>query len=164
MKLQFKNQAFQEAATAAVCDVFEGQPYHDPNKYTVDPGLKREDFPRRDAEAQSLPGLEVSSQWTLDLSDDPPDVGYKNAEIELPAAVLLKNLQEVQDRQNLEHSNLRASAPLREIKHAIARIEAEELNFWLKSCGFIDRESYPLARRTRSTMSHTKRSRHTATF
>ena len=25
MKLQFKNQAFQEAATAAVCDVFEGQ-------------------------------------------------------------------------------------------------------------------------------------------
>lgn len=35
MKLQFKNQAFQEAATAAVCDVFEGQPYHDPNVYTV---------------------------------------------------------------------------------------------------------------------------------
>ena len=38
MKLQFKNQAFQEAAPAAVCDVFEGQPYHDPNVYTVDPG------------------------------------------------------------------------------------------------------------------------------
>ena len=38
MKLQFKNQAFQEAATAAVCDVFEGQPYHDPNVYTVDLG------------------------------------------------------------------------------------------------------------------------------
>ena len=35
MKLQFKNQGFQEAATAAVCDVFEGQPYHDPNVYTV---------------------------------------------------------------------------------------------------------------------------------
>ena len=35
MKLQFKNQVFQEAATAAVCDVFEGQPYHDPNVYTV---------------------------------------------------------------------------------------------------------------------------------
>ena len=34
MKLKFKNQAFQEAATAAVCGVFEGQPYH----YTVDPG------------------------------------------------------------------------------------------------------------------------------
>ena len=38
MKLQFKNQAFKEAATAAVCDVFEGQTYHDPNVYKVDPG------------------------------------------------------------------------------------------------------------------------------
>ena len=27
MKLKFKNQGFQEAATAAVCDVFEGQSY-----------------------------------------------------------------------------------------------------------------------------------------
>ncbi len=38
MKLQFKNQAFQKTAMAAVCDVFEGQPYHDLNAYTVDPG------------------------------------------------------------------------------------------------------------------------------
>ena len=38
MKLQFKNQAFQETATAAVCDVFEGQTYHDPKVYKVDPG------------------------------------------------------------------------------------------------------------------------------
>ena len=38
MKLKFKNQGFQEAATAAVCDVFNGQPFHDPNVYTVDPG------------------------------------------------------------------------------------------------------------------------------
>jgi hypothetical protein len=29
----------QEAATVAVCDVFEGQPYHYPNVYTVDPGI-----------------------------------------------------------------------------------------------------------------------------
>ena len=35
MKLKFKNQAFQEAATAAVCDVFNGQPFHNPNVYTV---------------------------------------------------------------------------------------------------------------------------------
>ena len=40
MELQFKNQDFQEVATVAVCDVFEGQPYHDPNVYTVDPGRK----------------------------------------------------------------------------------------------------------------------------
>ena len=104
MKLQFKNQGFQEAATAAVCDVFNGQPYHDPNVYTVDPGVKREDFSRRDAEAQSLPGLEVLSLASLDLPDE-PDVGYKNAEIELLPADIQKNLNEVQDRQNLEHSS-----------------------------------------------------------
>ena len=31
MKLKFKNQDFQKAATAAVCDVFEGQPYQNPS-------------------------------------------------------------------------------------------------------------------------------------
>ena len=35
MKLQFKNQAFQEAATAAVCDVFEGQPYHEMHMQSI---------------------------------------------------------------------------------------------------------------------------------
>ena len=98
MKLQFKNQAFQEAATAAVCDVFEGQPFHDPNVYSVDPGKV---VASREA---SLPGFETLQQATLELPDDPPDVGYKNAEIELPLDVLRKNLHTVQDRQNLEHS------------------------------------------------------------
>lgn len=124
MKLKFKNQEFQEAATAAVCDVFNGQPFHDPNVYTVDPGVKREDFSRRDAEVQSLPGLEVLSQASLDLQDE-PDVGYKNADIELPSDILLKNLHEVQDRQNLEHSNLRASASLREITLPELEVEME---------------------------------------
>ena len=103
MKLKFKNQEFQEAATAAVCDVFNGQPYHDPNKYTVDPGVKKEVSSLGVTEAQSLPGLEGLTQTTMDFQDE-PDVGYKNAEIELLPADLQKNLHEVQDRQNLEHS------------------------------------------------------------
>lgn len=103
MKLKFKNQAFQEAATAAVCDVFDGQPYHDPNVYTVDPGVRRNDSSCENVGAQNLPGLEVPCQVTMDFNDE-PDVGYKNAEIELPTEVLLKNLHAVQDRQNLEHS------------------------------------------------------------
>ncbi len=105
MKLQFKNQAFQEAATAAVCDVFEGQPYHDPNVYTVDPGkvVARSQLSVVSSEV-SLPGFGTLQQATLELPDDPPDVGYKNAEIELPLDVLRKNLHAVQDRQNLEHS------------------------------------------------------------
>ena len=105
MKLQFKNQAFQAAATAAVCDVFEGQPYHDPNVYTVDPGkVVASSQLSVVSSGVSLPGFETLQQATLELPDDPPDVGYKNAEIELPLDVLRKNLHAVQDRQNLEHS------------------------------------------------------------
>ena len=105
MKLKFKNQAFQEAATAAVCDVFSGQPYHDPNVYTVDPGVAA--APVASAAVQTaLPGFVATTQGQLALGDDTPDVGYKNAEIELQAADILKNLHEVQDRQNLEHSVL----------------------------------------------------------
>ena len=103
MKLQFKNQAFQEAATAAVCDVFEGQPYHDPNVYTVDPGTGGHRAGVTLPIQGTLFGGELQ-QATLELPDDPPDVGYKNAEIELPLDVLRKNLHAVQDRQNLEHS------------------------------------------------------------
>ena len=81
MKLQFKNQAFQEAATAAVCDVFEGQPYHDPNVYTVDPGKVVASSQLSVASSEvSLPGFETLQQAALELPDDPPDVGYKNAE------------------------------------------------------------------------------------
>lgn len=106
MKLKFKNQDFQEAATAAVCDVFEGQPYHDPNVYTVDPGRKgvrnQESGVSVDA---SLPGFETLSQTTMDFQDE-PEVGYKNSEIKLPIDVLRENLHKVQNRQNLELSKL----------------------------------------------------------
>ena len=103
MKLKFKNQGFQEAATAAVCDVFNGQPFHDPNVYTVDPG-KPQAAPSAPTVADaSLPGFETMQQSVMDFADE-PDVGYKNAEIELLPTDLQKNLNEVQDRQNLEHS------------------------------------------------------------
>ena len=80
MKLQFKNQTFQEAATAAVCDVFEGQPYHDPNVYTVDPGTSSYAGRMTLPVQESLFGGELQ-QGTLALLNDPPDVGYKNAEM-----------------------------------------------------------------------------------
>ena len=116
MKLKFKNQEFQEAATAAVCDVFAGQPFHDPNVYTVDPGRK---LGMRNeglgiAAQSSLPGFETPQQGQLALDDDEPDVGYRNAEIELTPEAMLANLNGVKDRQNLEHSTLRSSASPRE--------------------------------------------------
>ena len=107
MKLKFKDQQFQIDATAAVCDVFEGQPYHDPTVYTVDPGeVKSKSEKGISAEALSLPGLESVTQGRLDLEDDPPDVGYANAEIKISGSVLLKNLHMVQDRNNLDRSQL----------------------------------------------------------
>ena len=109
MRLQFKNKAFQEAATAAVCDVFEGQPYHDPNVYTVDPGkVVASGQSSVASNAVALPGFEPPEQGVLAL-EDVPDVGYRNAEIELPLEVLRKNLHAVQDRQNLEHTQLATS-------------------------------------------------------
>ena len=33
MKLQFKHQPFQAEAAAAVCDVFNGQPYRDGDRH-----------------------------------------------------------------------------------------------------------------------------------
>ena len=116
MKLKFKNQDFQEAATAAVCDVFEGQPYRDPNVYTVDPG--------RDADRSkkigggvgaSLPGFETLSQATMDFHDE-PEVGYKNAEIALSPDALLENLHKVQDRQNLDRSKIATHLPELEVE------------------------------------------------
>ena len=114
MKLQFKNQEFQEAATAAVCDVFEGQAYNDPNKYTVDPG-KPQEVARTPVVATSaaLPGFETTMQGVMDLHDE-PDVGYKNAEIELTGEGLLANIHAIQDRQNLEHSTMRNTAAVKE--------------------------------------------------
>jgi len=116
MKLKFKNQAFQAAATAAVCDVFLGQPYHDPNVYTVDPGRagSHGGTETRSLAGASLPGFEGLSQGRLELGGDEPDVGYKNAEIELLPETMLLNLNAVKDRQNLEHSRLCASASPRE--------------------------------------------------
>ena len=106
MKLKFKNQDFQEAATAAVCDVFEGQPYHDPNVYTVDPGKKGVRGQGVGVGgSSSFPGFETLTQATMDFQDA-PEVGYRNAEIALPVEVLRENLHKVQSRQNLESTKL----------------------------------------------------------
>jgi type III restriction enzyme len=85
MKLKFKKQAFQSAAVEAVIDCFAGQPMADPLSYRLDPG-------RRTDEQQSvLSYLEYAS-------------GFRNVEFAygLP---LLKNIQEVQRRQNLPISS-----------------------------------------------------------
>lgn len=104
MKLKFKNQGFQEDATAAVCDVFLGQPYHDPNTYTVDPGKK--------TVAAS------GSQLTMSFGeeDDAPEVGYKNAEIALTPETLQANLRKIQDQLNIQPTVLNPGLPELEVE------------------------------------------------
>ena len=112
MKLKFKNQGFQEDATAAVCDVFLGQPYHDPNTYTVDPGKKAIAAPKvvqADFFGQTL------SQDTFDY-EDVPEVGYKNAEIALTPEMLQTNLKKIQDQLNIQPTVLNPALPELEVE------------------------------------------------
>jgi len=73
VKLKFKNQPYQTVAVAAVVDCFKGQPFHkNGSRYRVDPGPNK------------------GGQLNLD------DSGFRNADIELPRAELLSNIQSVQ--------------------------------------------------------------------
>lgn len=84
MKLKFKNQAYQTAAVQAVVDCFKGQPpaSSEAISYRIDPGKAK-------AKTDSLFS----------------DAGFKNADLVLPDAVLLDNIQQVQRQQNLPVSD-----------------------------------------------------------
>lgn len=82
MKLRFKQQQFQIDSVNAVLDCFEGQPLSDLRRYRLDPG--------RIARGQTAP---------LEL-----DEGFRNSDIVLTSDLLLKNVQAVQRRQNLDIS------------------------------------------------------------
>lgn len=81
MKLKFKQQGFQTEAVMAVADCFAGQPLTSAVAYRIDPG--------RDVEA--------SGQIRIDAEL----AGFKNNDIVLPPDVLLRNIQTVQQHQNV---------------------------------------------------------------
>lgn len=84
MKLQFKHQAFQAAAAAAVCDVFNGQPFR-----TV--------TYRRD----------LGDMTNAQLEFGETDLGFRNQPLvpEMTGERILKNLQIVQRRNGLPPSS-----------------------------------------------------------
>ncbi|HYW91989.1 MAG TPA: DEAD/DEAH box helicase family protein [Gammaproteobacteria bacterium] len=82
MKIQFKKQAFQTAAVEAVADCFAGQPFGGSLSYRVDPG--------RDEQSRQVRAAAVDEME-----------GFKNADIALPPAKVLENIQAVQRHQNL---------------------------------------------------------------
>jgi len=84
VKLKFKQQAFQTDAVMAVVDCFQGQPRSGGVVYRVDPG--REINPAQ----PSLPNVEYT--------------GFKNSDLAIAPAEVLKNLQAIQQSQNLTMS------------------------------------------------------------
>lgn len=84
MKLKFKHQKFQEDAAMAVCDVFAGQPFSSPT-YIVDSGLS-DDIQR---------AMFAEQDYT----------GYNNGKIIISNEVILRNLREVQKRNQIQPSS-----------------------------------------------------------
>jgi type III restriction enzyme len=82
MKLKFKKQQYQTAAVSAVTDCFKGQPPSGVVKYRIDPG--------RVTEKPLFEG-----QLFEDVA------GFKNEDLRLTQAQILKNVQAVQREQNL---------------------------------------------------------------
>jgi len=92
MNFKFKQQGFQTEAVMAVADCFAGQPLTTGVTYRIDPGRT----------------VETTGQIRLDdeLS------GFKNSGLVLPPTQLLRNIQSVQQRQNLPVSSALKSTPV----------------------------------------------------
>ena len=84
MKFKFKIQPYQTEAVDAVLDCFAGQPKSDGLSYRIDPGYAKKDAMGYRGQTSALDGE-----------------GFRNADIRLTDGELLKNIQDVQKRQNL---------------------------------------------------------------
>ena len=80
MKLKFKAQQYQTNAVEAVVDCFLGQPLSSGIKYLIDQGNEK--------------------QRSFSIND-----GFKNADLRISEDQILKNIQDVQKRQNLPISS-----------------------------------------------------------
>ena len=94
MKLQFKEQDFQTEAVKAVVDCFNGQALKT-NRFTLESSKEL----IRKAKQASL-GMGV-----LDYKIE-EEIGYRNAAVQLMDNQMLKNIQEVQRRNNLQESQI----------------------------------------------------------
>jgi type III restriction enzyme len=92
MKLQFKEQDFQVQAVQAVLDCFEGQPLKT-NRFTLE----------RSKELIKKAKQAASGTAVLDFTVE-EEIGYRNSPIQIIESQLLKNIQEVQKRNDLHES------------------------------------------------------------
>lgn len=83
MKIKFKKQQYQSDAVSSVVDCFKGQIKSSGISYRIDPGKQ----------------VEIKGQ--LSLFDEVEDSGFKNADLTLTLEEVKKNIQGVQQNQNL---------------------------------------------------------------
>jgi type III restriction enzyme len=95
MKLQFKIQDFQLQAVKAVVDCFQGQPLKS-NKFTLE---RSKDIIRKAKEAAS--GTTQVSVFETDVLED---IGYRNSPIHLVETQVLKNIQIIQEANEIHQS------------------------------------------------------------
>lgn len=86
MKFKFKMQPFQSEAAESIVKVFSGQPKQGVFKYRRDVGKRK-------------------AQATIDEQDIEFEMGYRNADIEVPKEQLLKNIRAVQTANNIKNSS-----------------------------------------------------------
>ena len=94
MKFNFKIQQYQTDAVEAVARVFNGQGHYDKISYIRDLGKKK---------ANQQMGILAEDEFgeVLDLDSD---TGYKNEMVELSDEQLLKNIQQLQNENNIKMS------------------------------------------------------------
>ncbi len=93
MKLQFKEQAFQIQAVKAVVDCFEGQPLKT-NRFTLE----------RSQEIIRKAKLAAEGNQGLFESDVLEEIGYRNSPLVIADPQVLKNIQSVQRKNDLNES------------------------------------------------------------
>lgn len=92
MKLQFKEQDFQVQAVKAVVDCFEGQPLKT-NRFTLE----------RSKELIKKAKQAATGVQTIEFEIE-EEIGYRNSSIQILEPQLLKNIQEVQKKNDLHES------------------------------------------------------------
>lgn len=94
MKFKFKIQQYQTDAVQAIVDVFQGQPYQDQTRYTIDKGIITQKT------------AQVSLFDAGQALEEENDVGFANARIELGGSQLLRNIQNIQSLANIRESQV----------------------------------------------------------
>lgn len=102
MKFNFKIQQYQTDAVDAVVKVFDGQGYHTGLGYTRDLGTNKTLY--FEPYQLSMKVAEEQIDFIRDM-DPQDDMGYKNEQIVLSDEQLLKNIQSLQNANNIKQSS-----------------------------------------------------------